>query len=641
MNDSHRSSLGGLGWALGFLAVFGLTLILVACGNSPVIGQPPDTGSSENTDDNTDTGAENGDDGDGADDSSDAGSGDGDSSGNTSADGADDTSAGVDGAGDTDPGDLPSEAVYFSEYGPIDLSGFSRGLESCAGIDPADYSELLATELVVNDDRHLANVEPSSPDRTCILFAAENPEVELVRIDAVNDTERFTSWIDHNPQLDAADVGIFQAADDAGTFLFGDSSDLGYATLDVTSAGAQLVVSARLWDSGIEYSPPPSTTLAAMATVAAQQLTSSGAGPATSVLESCDDLDSEKWKELVDKPLDSFVASSFNGALTCTADTSDGDRVQVLIAETEFDEDALTRTDLLRSAYETSLRTPDRLQLDGSESAWEIDRIYDDNPSQTEQSVLQEVFGNEGKIFARVSVRQDTKGQRVPIETVGRALTAVLTGTPFESEPVDDGPRFQLPPSSAAQQFIDSGARIEVAPLTRGLSECSEINLTPFETIVGKELVAVSGIVVANLNPNLQVGLGDSTSRSDDESFQNKAATPGEQIVECSLVREDDTSVVEMRVSAATKPTGPNLWANSALIEGLKAFNGVGDAAFWNEGKGNTGDNADSERAGLILYVEENDARLLVELVKYEATPDVDLFWISQAFATELFSPDE
>ena len=540
-------------------------------------------------------------------------------------------------AEEVDPNDLPAEARVFGEYGPIDLAGMSVGLESCAGVDPAPYSELLGIDVIVDADENLANVEPSSPDRTCVLYAADDADVDLIRINAIDDGETFAPWLVHNAQLEDADVDLFQAADDTGTYEFGDTADLGYATLNVESEGSRLVIEGRQWDFGVEFRPVEIQTLAAMATIAAQQLTSPGPGPATSVLESCDDLDRAAWSELVGDELQPWIASSFNGSLTCTATTRDGARVQALVAEAESGQDALTRTDLLRSAYETSLRTPDRLTLEGVESAWEIDRIFDDDASQTEQSVLQASFGNEGPIFARVSVRQDTRGERASVEMIGRALAAVLTGEEFlPNDPdAESGPVFRLPQTDAAKQFVESGARIEVAPLTRGLAACSEIDLEPFETITGKELVAVTGIVQANLNPSLENPANDS------EGELNGGAAPavGERIVECSLVREDDPSIVEMRVSAATTADATNDWTNADLITGLVLIDGIDDAAFWNEGEGNTGDRSTSTGAGLVLYIEESDARLLVEMVKYPTTPNIDVFWIAQAFARELFAP--
>ena len=551
-------------------------------------------------------------------------------------DGAEKVEAPLDDSSET-ADELPVPGRYFAEYGPITLSTFERGLESCTGIDPAPFAELLGIELIVNTDQHLANVEPSAPDRTCILFAAEDPEIDLVRINATDDAARWVRWIDHNPQRQAADVGVFQAQDDLGSFTFADGSDLGYATLHVEADGARLLVEAREWDFGISYSPADIFTVAAMSSVAATQLASPGPGPATSALASCADLDTDSWKDLVDAEIGEFKASSFNGSLTCTTQTLQGDRIQVLVGETDLAEDALTRTGLLRGAYENTLRTPNRLDLDDVDSAWEIDRIYDESPSQAEQSVLQEVFGSAGGTFARVSVRQSTAGGRAPIEKISRALVAVLNGESFNGADAD-GPVFRLPETSAVKQFVDSGASIEVAPLARGLVDCADLDLAPFETITGKELVAVTGIFRANLNPNSDAVVESGDGDSDNGEIKGGESIAGEQITECTLVRENAPTTVEMRVSASTSADGVKRWVNADLITGLVAIDGIDDTAFWNEGDGNAGDNATSTDAGLILYVEEGDARLLVEMVKYETTPDIDVFWVSQAFARGLFA---
>lgn len=545
-----------------------------------------------------------------------------------------------------DEDNATTQERYFAEFGPIMISGFGQGLESCAGVDPAPYTELLGIDLVVKATEQLADVEPSAPDRTCVLYAAENPDIDLIRINAVDDADNWVRWNLHTPQLETVDVGLFKASDDNGSYRLGTTGDFGYATLEVVAQGvdtgaqqnSKMLIEARLWDSGIEYTPVEIDTIAAMASIAANQLTSSAPGPATSVLGSCGELENESWAELIGGEIDGFVASSFNGSLTCTAQSSTGNRVQILVAETSLDEEALARTGLLRSAYEATLREPDQLSLDGIESAWEIDRIYDDNLSQTEQSVLQEAFGNQAGVFARVSIRQDTRGQRASINMVGRALAAVLTGENFRPEDPEPEPKFRFPTTDAVKQFVDSGATIEVAPLTRGIGACSTLDLTPFEAIVGKELVAVAGIVEATLNPNIDLPNAE-TEPTGDEIKSNPGTAADQRIVECSLARKDRPSVIEMRVSASSSPAGAEAWTNADLITGLLAIDGIDDVAFWNEGKGNSGDNEAAEGAGLVLYIEEGEARLLVELVKYTTTPNIDLFWVSQAFARELFAP--
>lgn len=585
---------------LGLLIV--LTLVVSACSNaSPLVDEANGTVDSSNGDssdsDEPTTTIDN------AGDSGDASAGNGDVLGDP----------GIGSSGN------PSLAgLTFAEFGPIDISGFARGLDSCANIDPARFSELLGRPLVADPVLDRANVEPSSPDRTCVLFAAENPSIDLVRINATDDVATWVRWVNDNEQLSPADIGLFKAANDPASVSYGEGGDFGFGTLEVVGDGARLLIEARQWDSGIEYAPLPLENLAAMASIAAAQLTSPGPASGSMALQSCDDLDVDEWSALLNDELEQFRASSFDGALTCTAVARSGNRVQVLVQELELAQLAAEKAVVLRTSYGDALREPESIEVDNADIAWEIDRIFDDDQSGSRQSVLQQVVGTKGPVFARVSIRESTREDRTTLAALTNALGAVLDGGSLSAneEPpevvVDD-----QPVSATVAQFLDSGAQVEVAPLTRGLTACADLDLSSFEKITGISLSAVDGIV--GLTPPAE----DTTT----------AATTPRTNVECSIVHADDDSRVEMRVSAASTAADQAAWRNFAKINGLVAIEGIDDRAFWN------GDTEEETAETLILYVEEGDARLLVELTRHEWTPDIDLFWVSQAFARELFSP--
>lgn len=477
----------------------------------------------------------------------------------------------------------------------IDLSGLLSGLESCSILDVEAFSNLLGQPLAHDESYEYGNVEPSSADRACILFAAEDPSVELLHINVLEDADQWVRWNIRNSDRRPLPTGFAQVA------KLGEGGDE-FTTVEFQSSGVQLIVEARNWQAGIIFEPTPLLAVLSIAELSAKQLSPKSPAPVSSVLADCARLDPFRFGEFVDGEINSFSSSSYDGGLACTGDTTAGDRVQVVAREFSTPAQAAAEVVALTNAYQATFRNPAVLDSTLADAAWLFDRVYDNEPSGASQTTLIEAYGHLDKTLFRISFRVDTSRRGVFAEALATSVDAVLSGS--WPEPIATGPT--LPPDSGAQiqvvtEFLGSGGNIEVAPLVRGIGSCGQLDIESFEVIAGTGLVAVD----------------------------LSAATEGSPtVVECALVRSDDADVTEMIVRASSTPQGTSAWTGDVGLEELTPIDGIDDHAFWNEADGDW----------IQLYIEEFDARLLIELANHSYTDEINVFWVANAFAKELLA---
>ncbi len=493
--------------------------------------------------------------------------------------------------------DVAAAIVAALEAGPIDLEGFEPGLESCEQLDVEALGNIVGQAVMTNDVEIIKDNEPTSAARVCVLYAEDDPEVDLIRIIATANTGRWSNTVIYNQQLSEPRGELGDALGAPLEFAWIGGDNFGFSTITLDQGQSSLTVEARTQISGVDFQVAAPHTLAALAQISARQLTSPGPGSGSATISTCGDLAPSAFSPFVQGNLGPFVASSFHGALTCTATTAEGSIAQVVVSESDDQAYAIGRAATVADAYRKSYR--DLRELDaGADVAWAVDRLFDDDPDATRQSTLLQGFGARDGVFARVGFRVDTKVERLPDRVAEAALAAVFDGTsPTETEPAPP-PTIKL--SGPVGEFVSTGAKIQVAPLTRGLAACSDLDIAPFEKITGRDLLAVA---VRDAEP------------SDRSS------------VVCDLVHADDETLIEIRLAAATSQAGEADW--DIDVSDLVELEGIDDQAFWNEG----------DDGVLALYVVESDARLFVEVTKHEWTPDVDLFWNAQQAAKVLLNP--
>lgn len=491
--------------------------------------------------------------------------------------------------------DSQSLQAFRAAGGRVDLSGMIGGLEACSALDVETYSRLLEQSIVHNIEYDLATVEPSAFDRSCALFAAEDPSVELLRINVTNRPDRWVDWNIRNSDRSA--LAIPRA-----TVATHGSGGESYATLELEDDDARIVVEARNWKTGIIFEPAPLLSLLSIAEAAAHDLTSSSAPGTNSILGDCDELDPFKFAEFVEGELNGFSTSTYDRGLACTAEATSGDRVQVIAREyptTALAGDAVAD---LAAAYEVSSRSPAALISNRANRAWSIDRVYDDDPNGSNQTTLVEAFGYRDTTVFRVSLRVDTSQRHIFNKSLTTIIDAILSGDWPDPVDVGDESTTDLDGLDASvAEFLEAGGNIEVAPLVRGLGRCDELDPEPFEVITGAELLIVDLIA-------------DSKESS--------------TVVECALVRVEDPNLTEMIVRASSTPDGTTNWTDDLDLDELSPLEGIVDRAFWNG----------SDDEWIQLYIEEFDARLLVELANHSYTDEVNVFWVANAFARDLLA---